>query len=96
MTMREEVALDGEESQRLFSCSAQILCLRSELALSVAEAMARRTRRTPQNVVALNDRWMNGLFCILRASWVCWRADAGTGGRFERGLLWNGGQEATL
>jgi hypothetical protein len=37
---------------------------------------------------------VRGLFCIRRASRVCWRADAGTCIRFERGLLWNNRQGA--
>jgi hypothetical protein len=50
--LSEAKHLGGEGNQRLFSCSAQILRWRSELALSVAEGMTGGTIRTPQNVVA--------------------------------------------
>jgi hypothetical protein len=50
--LSEAKHLGGEWNQRPFSCSAQILRWRSELALSVAEGMTGGTTRTLQNVVA--------------------------------------------
>ena len=50
--LSEAKHLGGEWNQRLFSCLAQILRWRSELALSVVEGMTGGTTRTPQNVLA--------------------------------------------
>jgi hypothetical protein len=44
--LSEATHLGGEGNQRLFSCWAQILRWRSELALSVAEGMTGGTTRT--------------------------------------------------
>jgi hypothetical protein len=57
--LSEAKHLGGEWNQPLFSCLAQILRWRSELALSVAEGMTGGTTRTPQNVVAHGARRLN-------------------------------------